>query len=69
METLNYDVSCAKSGYNGYILKNAPEKVLQFGEGNFLRAFVDYWFDLASEKADWNGKCVLVSPSPRVLPR
>ena len=30
METLNYDV-LAKSGYNGYILKNAPEKVLQFG--------------------------------------
>ena len=54
METLNYDV-LAKSGYNGYILKNAPEKVLQFGEGNFLRAFVDYWFDLANEKADWNG--------------
>ena len=45
MDTLNYEV-LAKSGYNGYILKNAPEKVLQFGEGNFLRAFVDYWFDL-----------------------
>jgi tagaturonate reductase len=36
--------------------------VLQFGEGNFLRAFVDYWFDLANEKAGWNGKCVLVQP-------
>ena len=61
MDTLNYEV-LAKSGYNGYILKKAPEKVLQFGEGNFLRAFVDYWFDLANEKADWNGKCVLVQP-------
>ena len=61
MDTLNYEV-LAKSGYNGYILKNAPEKVLQLGEGNFLRAFVDYWFDLANEKADWNGKCVLVQP-------
>ena len=61
MDTLNYEV-LAKSGYNGYILKSAPEKVLQFGEGNFLRAFVDYWFDLANEKADWNGKCVLVQP-------
>ncbi len=28
-----------------------PIKVVQFGEGNFLRAFVDYWFDLANEKA------------------
>ena len=61
METLNYEV-LEKSGYTGYIKKSAPEKILQFGEGNFLRAFVDYWFDLANEKADWNGKCVLVQP-------
>ena len=61
METLNYEV-LKNSGYDGYILRDAPEKVLQFGEGNFLRAFVDYWFDLANEKAGWNGKCVLVQP-------
>ena len=61
MKRLNYEV-LKKSGYDGYILENAPEKVMQFGEGNFLRAFVDYWFDLANEKADWNGKCVLVQP-------
>mgnify|MGYP002564971860 CR=1 FL=1 len=66
METLNYEV-LKKSGYDGYVLKDAPEKVLQFGEGNFLRAFVDYWFDLANEKADWNGKCVLVQPIPQGL--
>ena len=39
-----------------------PKRALQVGDGNFLRAFVDYWFDLANEKADWNGKCVLVQP-------
>ena len=61
MEKLNYEV-LEKSGYDGYILKDAPVKVMQFGEGNFLRAFVDYWFDLANEKADWNGKCCLVQP-------
>ena len=61
MEKLNYEV-LEKSGYQGYILKDAPEKVLQFGEGNFLRAFVNYWFDLANEKAGWNGKCCLVQP-------
>ena len=61
MERLNYEI-LETSGYKGYILKKAPEKVLQFGEGNFLRAFVDYWFDLANEKAGWNGKCVLVQP-------
>lgn len=61
MELLTYD-TLEKSGYDGYILKDAPEKVLQFGEGNFLRAFADYWFDLANERAGWNGKCVLVQP-------
>ncbi len=61
MEKLNYKVLKA-SGYTGYILEKAPEKVLQFGEGNFLRAFVDYWFDVSNEKAGWNGKCVLVQP-------
>ena len=61
MELLNYDV-LKKSGYQGYILENAPEKVMQFGEGNFLRAFVDYFFDIANEKAGWNGKAALVQP-------
>ncbi len=61
MEKLNYAV-LKSSGYQGYILEKAPEKVLQFGEGNFLRAFVNYWFDVSNEKAGWNGKCVLVQP-------
>jgi len=61
METLNYAV-LKKSGYTGYILKDAPEKVMQFGEGNFLRAFVNYWFDIANEKTGWNGKCCLIQP-------
>ena len=61
MEVLNYEV-LKKSGYEGYILEKAPEKVMQFGEGNFLRAFVDYWFDVSNEKVGWNGKCVLVQP-------
>ena len=55
METLNYKV-LAQTGYDGYILKDAPIKVMQFGEGNFLRAFVDYFFDIANEKAGWNGR-------------
>ena len=63
MAKLNYEV-LKNSGYNGYILGKgqAPVKVLQFGEGNFLRAFVDYWFDMSNEKAGWNGKVALVQP-------
>jgi len=61
MDLLNYEV-LKKSGYNGFILEKAPEKVMQFGEGNFLRAFVDDFFDIANEKAGFNGKVVLVQP-------
>ncbi|SEW28920.1 tagaturonate reductase [[Clostridium] fimetarium] len=39
-----------------------PVKVLQFGEGNFLRAFVDYMFDVTNEKTDFNGGVVIVKP-------
>ena len=61
MEQLNYR-ALKNAGYNGYILENAPEKVMQFGEGNFLRAFVDDFIDIANEKAGFNGKAVLVQP-------
>lgn len=30
-----------------------PIKVVQFGEGNFLRAFVDYMIDIANKKSSW----------------
>ena len=61
MEQLNYEV-LKKTGYDGYILEKAPAKVMQFGEGNFLRAFVDNFIDIANEKAGYNGKAVLVQP-------
>lgn len=61
MKKLNYEV-LKESGYKGYVLKDAPEKVLQFGEGNFMRAFVDYFIDMMNEKAGFNGKVVLVQP-------
>ena len=38
------------------------EKVLQFGEGNFLRGFVDWMIDKLNKEMDWNGGVVLVQP-------
>ena len=61
MAQLNYQV-LKESGYDGFVLERAPEKVMQFGEGNFLRAFVDNFIDIANEKAGFNGKVVLVQP-------
>lgn len=42
--------------------KKYPEKVLQFGEGNFLRAFVDWQIDKMNKDADFNGSVVVVQP-------
>lgn len=39
-----------------------PVKVLQFGEGNFLRGFVDYMIDVANEKGVFNGSVAIVKP-------
>ena len=41
-----------------------PIKVVQFGEGNFLRAFVDYMIDIANEQGKFDGDIVLVKPIP-----
>ncbi|HIT90248.1 MAG TPA: tagaturonate reductase [Candidatus Merdenecus merdavium] len=61
MNKLSYE-TLKKQNYDGYLLKDAPERVLQFGEGNFLRAFVDYFIDVMNEKADFNSKVVLCQP-------
>lgn len=61
MERLSYKY-LENSNSKDFYLKEAPEKVIQFGEGNFLRAFVDDFFDLANEQSGFNGKIVVVTP-------
>ena len=39
-----------------------PIRVVQFGEGNFLRAFVDWMIDIINEKTDFNGSIAIVKP-------
>ena len=38
------------------------EKVIQFGEGNFLRGFVDWILQILNEKTDFNASAVVVQP-------
>ncbi|MDM5200890.1 tagaturonate reductase [Fictibacillus enclensis] len=54
METLNRTMAGVTNRY--------PEKVLQFGEGNFLRAFADWQIRELNEKAGFNGSVVVVQP-------
>ena len=42
--------------------KKYTEKVIQFGEGNFLRAFIEWIIWKTNEKTDFNGSVVVVQP-------
>lgn len=44
-----------------------PVKVIQFGEGNFLRAFVDYMIDKANGEGLFNGSIAVVQPIDKGL--
>lgn len=47
---------------NLYQTVERPIKIVQFGEGNFLRAFVDYMVDVANEKGLFQGNVAIVKP-------
>lgn len=44
---------------------NYPEKVIQFGEGNFLRAFVEWMFHEVNKAGLFKGRVVAVQPIPQ----
>ena len=56
MEPLNRQTSKA----NQY-----PTRIIQFGEGNFLRAFVDWIIWNTNQKTDFNAGVVVVQPIER----
>lgn len=39
-----------------------PNKIIQFGEGGFLRGFVDWIVQITNEKTDFNSNVVVVQP-------
>ena len=63
MKKISYQ-TLKDNGYKGYLLRTAPERVIQFGTGGFLRAFAEDFIDRMNEKADFHSKVVLVQPIP-----
>ncbi|MDR1711650.1 MAG: tagaturonate reductase [Propionibacteriaceae bacterium] len=61
MEQLSYAALAALQN-DDFTLPSAPERVLQFGEGNFLRGFADYFVDVMNEQAGFDSKVVVVQP-------
>ncbi|MDH6303603.1 tagaturonate reductase [Parabacteroides sp. PF5-5] len=53
MKALNKDTA-NKASY--------PERIIQFGEGNFLRAFADWMIQVMNDKTDFNSSVVVVQP-------
>lgn len=53
---------CATRG-----VRPTTERVIQFGEGGFLRAFCDYMLDVANEKVGMDAGVVVVQPIERGL--
>lgn len=49
-----------KSLYKEY--KEYPERIIQFGEGNFLRAFCDWIIDKMNKELDFNSGIFVVQP-------
>ncbi|HSJ69767.1 MAG TPA: tagaturonate reductase [Anditalea sp.] len=43
-------------------ISDRPVKVLQFGEGNFLRGFVNWIIDVMNEKTSFNGNVRIIQP-------
>ncbi len=68
MNLLSYE-TLKEIEYPGFFLEHAPEKILQFGEGNFLRAFAEYFIDILNEKTGFQGKVVVVKPRPARHPQ
>ena len=48
-------------------MEDMPERIIQFGEGNFLRAFVDWMVDEMNSQGLFMGKVVVVQPIPQGL--
>lgn len=53
MDTLNKNIAKKST---------APVKIMQFGEGNFLRAFVDWIIKKMNDSGKYNGHVVVVQP-------
>ena len=52
---------------NAGLENKLPVKIIQFGEGNFLRAFIGYAFQKLNEKANFNAGIAVVQPIDKGL--
>ncbi|SFJ50592.1 tagaturonate reductase [Halobacillus dabanensis] len=53
------------------IHKELPERAIQFGEGNFLRAYLNWMLEKMNQQGLFNGRTVAIQPTPhgKVVPK
>jgi len=61
-ENLKSNNSINSSDLQIGIIDSLPEKIIQFGEGNFLRGFVDWLVNTLNNKGLFNGSIVAIQP-------
>ena len=59
---LIHEIGSLPAGVTGGLLAGYPEKILQFGEGRFLRGFADWMVDILNERGLFGGRVVVVQP-------
>lgn len=60
---MEYQTKTKLNRENSGLTEKLPIKFLQFGEGNFLRAFVDYLIDKMNKEADFNAGVAVIQPT------
>lgn len=60
---MEYQTKQKLSRENAALTEKLPIKFLQFGEGNFLRAFVDYLIDKMNKEAGFNAGVAVIQPT------
>jgi tagaturonate reductase len=71
LDQLNARLVKDKNLFPDFNFEQLPEKVIQFGEGNFLRGFVDWMIHEMNRQGVFNGRVVAIQPTPhgKVVPK
>lgn len=71
LEVLNYQKINELQKESEFESDSLPERVLQFGEGNFLRGFIDWMIFKMNKNGEFNSKVVALQPTPtgKVVPK
>lgn len=63
MQNLNRKIECPIRRHPALLTTDRPIRILQFGGGHFLRAFVDWMVEVLNRETDFNGGIAIIKPT------